>query len=83
MTPELMLPNTVVCVSPHAVRRCGWGGRQNHETGGRDAETAKPSYQVDGSTNTTTTTNYTLSLFYGLSPMENNVNVSLSGGGLA
>ena len=83
MTLELMLPNTVVCVSPHAVRRRGWGTPENHETGGRDAKTAKPSYQVVGSTYTTTTTNYTLSLFYGRSPVKTNVNVSLSGGGLA
>lgn len=83
MTLELMLPNTVVCVSPHAVRRRGWGAPENHETGGRDAKTAKPSYQVVGSTYTTTTTNYTLSLFYGRSPVENNVNVSFRGGGLA
>ena len=83
MTPELMLPNTVVCVSPHAVRRRGWGAPQNHETAARAANTARPSYQVVGSTYTTTTTNYTLSLFYGLSPVKTNVNVSLSGGGLA
>jgi len=51
-----------------------------------DAErlnTSRPSYQVVGSTYTTTTTNYTLSLFYGRSPVKTNVNVSLSGGGLA
>jgi len=83
MTTHAMLPNTVVCVSPHAVRRCGWGGRQNHETAARDAETAKPSYHGRGSTNTTTTTNYTLKLFYGRSPVQNNVNVSFRGGGLA
>ena len=83
MTPTLMLPNTVVCLSLYAARRCGWGGRQNHDSRGRAANTAKPLYQADGSTNTTTTTNYTLSLFYRLQSMKTNVNVSLSGGGLA
>jgi hypothetical protein len=82
MTAPLMLPNVAVCVCPHAVRRRGWGGQQNHETGGRDAETAKPSYHGRGSTNTTTTTNYTLSLFYRLQSMKTNVNVSFRGGGL-
>jgi len=80
MTPQLTLPNLAVCVCPHAVRTCGWGGRQNHETAGRAANTAKPSYQGRGSTNTTTTTNYILLLFYGVSTAKTNLNLTVRGG---
>jgi len=44
MTPQLTLPNAVTRARISRLRRRGWGRRQNHATGGRDAKTAKPSY---------------------------------------
>lgn len=83
MTPQLTLPNAVTRARISRLRRRGWGRRQNHATGGRDAKTAKPSYQGRGSTNTTTTTNYILLLFYGVSTAKTNVNLTVRGGASA
>lgn len=80
MTPTLTLPNTVVCLSLYAVRRCGWGGRQNGETDGRDANTAEPLYQDRERFTTTTTTNYILVLVSRLTSLQNNANLTLCGG---
>jgi len=80
MTPTLTLPNVAVCVCVHAVRRRGWGERQNHDSRRRAANTYKPSYQVRERTTTTTTTNYILELVSRLTSLQNNANLTLSRG---
>jgi hypothetical protein len=83
MTPQLTLPNAVTRARISRLRRRGWGAPQNHETDARAANTAKPSYQVVGSTYTTTTTNYILLLFYGVSTAKTNLNLTVRGGASA
>jgi hypothetical protein len=80
MTPKLTLPNAVTRARISRLRRRGWGRRQNHATGGRDAKTAKPPYQVGESTNLRTTTNYILLLFYVVYHAKTNLNLTVCGG---